>query len=124
MFNHMVEHNDQLSETYAALQDPTRRAILSLLRDRPYSVTELAAPFDMSLNAVSKHLKVLERSGVVRREVRGREHRFQVNVEPLREAAQWLLDEQRFWTARLDALDRALARRRKTREGAHGSRID
>ena len=70
----MVEYKDQvLDQTYAALADPTRRAILTRLQQQEARVTELAAPFNMSLNAVSKHLQVLERAGLIRREVRGRE---------------------------------------------------
>jgi len=116
----MVEQFDTLSATYAALQDPTRRALLGLLRERPYTVTELAEPFAMSLNAVSKHLKYLERAGVVQRTVSGREHHFEVNVAPLREAEEWLTGERRFWEARLDALERVVLKRRKLKEEARG----
>jgi DNA-binding transcriptional ArsR family regulator len=95
--------------TFAALADPTRRAILARLIERDFAVGELAEPFDMSLPAVSKHLRVLERAGLVRRERISRIVRCRLQAEPMRDAAKWLDTYQRFWTNRLDALERLFA---------------
>jgi DNA-binding transcriptional ArsR family regulator len=109
----MVEYqSDRLDRTLAAIADPTRRAILARLALGEARVTDLAAPFDMSLNAVSKHLRVLEGAGLLRREVRGREHRLSLDAKPLREAADWIGTYQRFWEQRLEALAGFLQRRR------------
>ena len=99
----MVERS--LDQVFGALADPTRRAILSALRRRPRSVTELAEPFPVSLNAVSKHILVLERAGLVSREVLGREHRLTLAAAPLREVDDWIAHYRQFWAARLDALE-------------------
>jgi DNA-binding transcriptional ArsR family regulator len=105
MFHHVVEHvQSQLDATYAALADPTRRAILARLQRRPARVTEVAAEFPVSLNAVSKHIRVLERAGLVRREIRGRDHVLSADPRPLREAGSWIEHYQRFWSTRADAL--------------------
>ncbi len=96
---------DHLTTTFAALADPTRRAILSRLAAGETSVTELAEPFAMSLPAVSKHLKVLERAGLI---ARGREAQWRpclLEAEPLRNAADWLEDYRRFWEQSFDRLD-------------------
>ena len=79
-------------------------------------VTELAEPFDMSLNAVSKHLRVLERAQLVRRTIRGRDHYISVNIEPLREAADWIKTYQHFWDERVDALETFLVNKRARKE--------
>ena len=95
---------DRLSLTFAALADPTRRSILARLTTGEVSVGELAQPFDMSLPAISKHLKVLERAGLIER---GREARWRpcrLKAEPLREVAGWLADYREFWERRLDRL--------------------
>jgi DNA-binding transcriptional ArsR family regulator len=110
----MVHHQpppDQpsLDTTFAALADPTRRAILARLIERDFAVGELAEPFDMSLPAVSKHLTVLERAGLVRRERISRIVRCRLQAEPMRDAAKWLDMYQRFWTGKLDALERLFA---------------
>jgi DNA-binding transcriptional ArsR family regulator len=104
----MVEYAAALNDVFAALGDPTRRAILRRLRTAPATVTEVAAPFDVSLNAVSKHLKVLERAGLITRERAGREHRLSLDARPLADAARWLVDYQAFWEKRLDRLERLL----------------
>ncbi len=96
---------DQLSTTFAALADPTRRAILARLALGESSVSELAEPFEISLPAVSKHLKVLERAGLI---VRSREAQWRpcrIDAAPLREVADWVDRYRRFWEARLDRLD-------------------
>ena len=114
IFNHMVEYKEQgLDQTYAALADSTRRAILTQLLRQEARVTELAEPFAMSLNAVSKHLQVLERAGLIRREVRGREHYLSVDPESLQYAAEWLNTYRQFWEHRLDGLE-AFLRQKKT----------
>jgi DNA-binding transcriptional ArsR family regulator len=96
---------DHLSMTLSALADPTRRAILARLALGETSVNELAEPFDMSLPAVSKHLKVLERAGLI---ARGREAQWRpcrLEAEPLRDVADWLEEYRRFWEQSLDRLD-------------------
>jgi len=97
-----------LNHTLLALADPTRRAILQRLSHGEARVTELAEPFAMSLNAVSKHIFVLERAGLVRRRRAGREYRLSFNPEPLMAPAAWIERQRSFWTARLDALEDTL----------------
>jgi DNA-binding transcriptional ArsR family regulator len=97
--------HDQLSSTFAALADPTRRAILSRLATGEASVTELAEPFDMSLPAVTKHLKVLQRAGLV---IQGREAQWRpcrLLAKPMRDAAEWMEPYRRHWEQRLDRLE-------------------
>src|SRR5215510_15638937 len=93
-----------LDRTLMALADPTRRAILERLSKGEARVTELAQPFTMSLNAVSKHIRILERARLVRRRCLGREHFLSLNQEPLDEAAAWIEAQRAVWTTRLDAL--------------------
>lgn len=100
----MDEYND-MNNTFAALADPTRRAILQQLMDGPARVTELARPHDISLNSVSKHLKLLEKADLVSREVKGREHWIQFNRVPLMAARDWASSMLEFWSVRLDALE-------------------
>jgi DNA-binding transcriptional ArsR family regulator len=100
---------DALSTTFAALADPTRRAILSRLASGEASVTELAEPFDMSLPAVSKHLKVLERAGLIARNREAQWRRCRLEAAPLRGAADWLDLYREFWEERLDRLEAYLA---------------
>jgi len=110
----MVEYRqERLDRTLAAIADPTRRAILARLALGETRVTDLAAPFEMSLNAVSKHLRVLEHAGLVQREVHGREHRLSLDARPLRKAAEWIASYEVFWELRLDALDAFLRQRKK-----------
>ena len=98
-----------LDLAFAALADPTRRRIVARLARGRLRVTDLAAPFAMSLNAVSKHLKTLERAGLVHRERAGREHYLRLRAAPLREVVQWASRYERFWNERLDALGQFLA---------------
>src|ERR1700748_565417 len=101
---------DALSLKFSALADPTRRAILARLALGETNVSELAEPFTMSMPAVSKHLKVLERAGLI---ARGREAQWRpcrLNASPLKEAASWIEEYRRFWTPHLDALERYLDR--------------
>lgn len=92
----------------AALADPTRRAILQRLSKGEARVTDVARPFDMSLNAVSKHIRMLERAKLVRRRRSGRDHFLSVNPKPLDEVAVWVEKQRAFWATRLDALELAL----------------
>jgi DNA-binding transcriptional ArsR family regulator len=101
----MPTPSDRLSSTFAALADPTRRAILARLASGEATVTELARPFEMSLPAVSKHLKVLENAGLI---ARGRDAQWrpcQLEAGPLREANGWLEHYRRFWEQNFDRLD-------------------
>ncbi len=110
---------DQLSTTLAALSDPTRRAILTRLAGGEATVTELAAPFAMSMPAVSRHLKVLEHAGLI---TRGREAQWRpcrIAAAPLKHVADWLAHYQRFWTESLDRLDEYLRDAQK-KEKNHG----
>ncbi len=95
---------DALSTTFAALADPTRRAILERLARDPVSVGELAAPFDISLPAISRHLKVLEAARLIRRERHAQWRRCRLQATPLREATDWLVQYRRFWEQRFDSL--------------------
>ena len=95
----------RLDATFAALADPTRRAILARLARGEASVGQLAEPFAMSLAAASKHIKALESAGLVRRAVHGRTHRLRLEAAPLAGALDWLRFYERFWTGRLDALE-------------------
>jgi DNA-binding transcriptional ArsR family regulator len=99
----------------AAVADPTRRAILDRLASGPQRVSDIAAPYPMSLNAVSKHLKVLERAGLVRRARHGRDHILALNAKPLREVARWALTYERFWNERLDQLESFFAERKRAK---------
>jgi DNA-binding transcriptional ArsR family regulator len=109
MFNHMVEQQ-HLDAVFHALSDPTRRAMLRRLADEEHSVTALAAPFAMSLAAASKHIQMLERAGLVHREVQGRTHLCRLNAEALADADEWLSFYRKFWNDRLGALEAALKR--------------
>jgi DNA-binding transcriptional ArsR family regulator len=105
-----------LDHTLGALADPTRRAILRRLSHGEARVTELARPFAISLNSVSKHIRRLERAGLVRRRRSGREHLLSLDRQPLDEATAWMERQRSLWTARLDALDELLRA-----EAEHGS---
>ena len=94
--------------TLIELADETRRSILQRLSRGRARVTEVAAPFDISLNSVSKHIRILERAGLVRRQVSGRDQYLSLDAKPLEEAADWLAKSRDFWTARLDSLERGL----------------
>lgn len=105
----MVELNTPALDTvFQALTDATRRAMLRSLAEGDRNIGELAAPFDMSLAAASKHVKVLERAGLVRRMVKGRTHVCRLEPTPLAAADEWLRFYEQFWNLRLDALDALL----------------
>src|SRR5215212_48269 len=115
---------DQLSNTFAALADPTRRAILARLASGEAAVTELAEPFDMSLPAVSKHLKVLERAGLIARSRDAQWRPCHLEPAPLKEAADWIAHYKKFWEESFDRLDdylRELKKKEKEKEKKHGS---
>lgn len=97
-----------LDRTLTALADPTRRAILARLSRGEARVTEIAAPFPISLNAVSKHIRMLESARLVRRRRAGRDHFLSLSTKPLDEAAKWIETQRSLWTQRLEALDVAL----------------
>lgn len=111
--------NDTLDQAMGALSHPARRAILERLMAGEARITELAEPFEMSLNAVSKHIQVLERAGLVRRRRVWREHRVSFDPEPLDEVSAWIEERRRLWTERLDALDALL--RAEDEEAAEGT---
>ena len=100
-----------LDQVYDAIADPTRRTILGILAEGEMNVGSLAERFPISLNGVSKHVKVLERAGLVERTVQGREHRLRLNAEPLHEASQWLEHYRGFWETRLAALEEFLLKK-------------
>src|SRR5213080_374997 len=101
----MVKYQSStLNRTFAALADPTRRRILAHLARGDRRVTDLARPHAMSLPAISKHLRVLEKAGLLRRRRYGRVHEMQLDAEPLKKAAQWVDEYRRFWEGSLDRL--------------------
>jgi DNA-binding transcriptional ArsR family regulator len=112
----MVEYSSAtLDAVFHAVADPTRRAILQNLTQGPATVTEIARPFQVSLNAVSKHIVVLERAGLVRRVIQGQKHHCHLVAGPLQHAMAWLNHYEEFWNLRLDALERHLAAKKKRR---------
>jgi DNA-binding transcriptional ArsR family regulator len=106
----------RLDDVFGAVSDPTRRAILDTLARGEVTVGELAARFPISLNGVSKHIRVLERAGLLRRDVRGREHRLTFDARPLEDAAEWMDGYRAFWESRLDALEGLIKSRKRSRK--------
>jgi DNA-binding transcriptional ArsR family regulator len=104
-----------LDSVLAAISDPTRRAILDRLTRGPARVTDVAVPFAMSLAAVSKHVRMLERAGLVRRARRGREHTLTLDARPLRQVVRWTLRYEQFWNERLDRLEAFFAQKGQTK---------
>jgi len=98
----------ELDDTLIALADETRRSILKHLASGEARVTEVAAPFDISLNSVSKHIRLLERAGLVRRRIAGRDHFLALEPKPFDDLTQWMLKTREFWSSRLDSLEAAL----------------
>jgi DNA-binding transcriptional ArsR family regulator len=111
----MVEYSQtpELDRIFSALSDPTRRAILRALSRGSATINEIAQPFYVSLNAISKHVMVLERAGLLRREIKGREHHCTIETCPLREADAWLEYYRQFWEQRMDALETYVKRKFK-----------
>lgn len=107
---------DRLSEVFSALADPTRRAILARLAEGEATVNQLAEPFPISLQAISKHLKVLERAGLITRGKEAQWRPCRLDAEPLREVAGWLAGYERFWEERYDRLGDYLKRLQKKEE--------
>ncbi|MFM0739114.1 metalloregulator ArsR/SmtB family transcription factor [Paraburkholderia xenovorans] len=103
---------ERLDAVFGALADPTRRSILERLRGGSLTVSALAEPYGVSLNAVSKHIKTLEKAGLIRREIRGREHACELDAARLAEASTWLDYYAEFWSGRIDALEKHLGNRR------------
>jgi DNA-binding transcriptional ArsR family regulator len=109
IFNHMVELDPpELDSVFHALGDPTRRRMLHDLAEGERTVGQLAEPFAISLAAASKHIKALESAGLIRREIRGRTHHCQLDPGPLASAHRWLTFYERFWSGRLDVLEKLL----------------
>jgi DNA-binding transcriptional ArsR family regulator len=109
----MGEHrNATLDSVFNALCDPTRRAILARLTDTDARVTDIAAEFPISLNSISKHIRMLERAGLVRRSIAGREHLLSLEAAPLAEASMWIEHYRRFWEGRLAALEAYVTRQK------------
>lgn len=109
LLNQMVKYSSKtLNRTFAALADPTRRRILAHLARGDQRVTRLAKPHAMSLPAVSKHLRVLEKAGLLRRRRYGRVHEMRLDAKPLRQAAQWVEEYRKFWQGSLDRLSEYL----------------
>lgn len=111
--NHMVNSESRLSLVFAALADPTRRGMLEKLSEGETNVGTLAEPYAMSQPAISKHLRVLERAGLVRRTRRGREHHIRVDPEPVEEARDWIAHYSRIWKRQFDAVAAYLEKQRK-----------
>jgi len=104
---------NDLSAVLGAISHPSRRAIIARLAKGPARVTEIAEPFDMSLNAVSKHLKVLEGAGLIHREKQGRDHIIEFNAKPLKQVAGWVHEYEKFWNEHLDRLQSYFIEKRK-----------
>lgn len=114
MVNQVVKYSTgRLDAVYGALSHPVRRSVLDQLRPHGATVTQLAARYPMSLVAVSKHIRVLEDAGLVRRTIQGREHFLSLEASPLRSAAGWLESYQGFWTDRLDLLEARIRERKR-----------
>ena len=117
IFNQMVEyHSKPLNRVFFALADPTRRAVLARLAAGELTVTAIAAPFGISLAAVSKHIRVLESAGLLKRTRQGREHRLSFVPQPLEAAAKWVNQYERFWTEHLDRIKEAAERKARERK--------
>lgn len=111
----IVVEDQRLDRTYAALADPTRRRLLETLRAGDARISDLAAPLPMTFAGVSRHIGVLESAGLVRRDVRGREHWLSLVPDGLTDAQQWINDQSEFWSTRADALAARLRRKQTDR---------
>ncbi|MBV1915653.1 MAG: metalloregulator ArsR/SmtB family transcription factor [Pseudomonadales bacterium] len=110
----MVNYSDsQLDQIFSALSDSTRRAMLLRLTDEAMSVADLSKPFNISKSAITKHLKVLERSGLLNRTIEGRVHRCRLEPKPLAVVSEWVSFYEKFWNTKLDALDAYLTEENK-----------
>lgn len=116
MFDCMdVLRSQTLDKVFLALGHPVRRQILVRLAQGTATVSNIAEPFEMSLNAISKHLKVLEKAGLIQREVLGREHYCRISTEPLEEVSNWLDYYQTFWTSRLDVMEQEIIAKKRSK---------
>ncbi|HEY1662312.1 MAG TPA: metalloregulator ArsR/SmtB family transcription factor [Verrucomicrobiae bacterium] len=116
----MVNNSSRLLDrTFSALADPTRRHILEHLSHGDRCVTDLAQPYSMSLPAVSKHLRVLEKAGLVRRRRNGRVHRLKLEAAPMKQAQQWIEEYRKFWEERFDRLDEYLKKLQEEKKHEH-----
>jgi len=113
---------EQLNATFLALADPTRRAILARLATGEASVNELAEPHDISQPAISKHLKILERAGLISRAVDAQRRPRRLNAQPLAEATEWLENYRQFWEANFNRLDNLLAEMKTAKKGKRKSK--
>lgn len=104
----------KLDHTFSALSHPIRREMLNRLTAGELTVLELARPFEVSLPAISRHLRVLESAGLIQRTIEGREHRISLNAAPLQQATEWMGDYQAFWEGQLDSLQRHLERSQRS----------
>jgi DNA-binding transcriptional ArsR family regulator len=107
---------DQLTDVLTAISHPTRRAIIRQLANGPARFLDIAKPFDTALNAVTKHLKMLERAGLIERQKQGREVLISFRVEPLREVAEWIHEYERFWNERLDQFEQHFQKKKQQKE--------
>ncbi len=113
----MVQYREaQIDRVSAAISDPTRRRIIERLARGPARLSDVAKPFSMSLTGFCKHVKVLERAGLVRRTRRGRENTLELFADPLRDVARWILTYEQFWKSRLDRLEAFFAAETKDQE--------
>jgi DNA-binding transcriptional ArsR family regulator len=108
-----VVEDQELDRTYAALADPTRRALLVALRAGDARITDLAGPLPMTFAGVARHIGVLESAGLLQREIRGREHWLSVNPDGMRQAERWISEQTSFWAKRADALASRMARKKR-----------
>ena len=108
---------DQLTAVLTAISNPTRRAIIGQLANGPARFLDVAKPFDTALNAVTKHLKMLERAGLIEREKRGREVIISFRGEPLRQVAGWVHEYERFWNERLDTFQQYFEKKKQKAKG-------
>lgn len=107
------EHTNELDQIFHALADPTRRKMIRMMADKERTVSELAEPFDMSLAAISKHIKVLEQAHLLNRKVQGRTHICHLDGQALSKAASWLRVYEQFWNKRFDLLETELIKAKK-----------
>lgn len=107
---------DQLSDVLTAISHPTRRAIIGQLTSRPARFLDVAEPHDLALNAVTKHLKLLERAGLIERERQGREVLISFRAQPLRQVAGWVHEYERFWNERLDQFEQHFRDKKKSKK--------
>ncbi|WP_413289772.1 ArsR/SmtB family transcription factor [Bdellovibrio sp. HCB337] len=107
---------DQLSDVLTAISHPTRRAIIDQLSSGPARFLDIAEPHDTALNAVTKHLKLLERAGLIEREKQGREVFISLRAEPLKQVAGWVHEYERFWNSKLDQFEQHFKNKKKTKE--------